>query len=84
MCEVLDFTVVACDGKHATVDFDVWSDTKQKSVPVRAHYKRGDDYLTVDRGVVVDAELHVMTSDECLRDIKEAVEEQRETNRSQN
>jgi len=84
MPEILDMTLVMCDGRRALADFDCWSTKLAKVVSVRTEYELGAQQLTVVTSEDLDLAAEVASSGECLADAREAVLYQRDVNREKN
>ena len=81
--EVLDMTVVTCDGRHALVDFLVWDPPTQTSTTVRCSWALGDAQLALESENSALAQ-RVLRDRECLDDVRETVLYQRDENRERN
>jgi hypothetical protein len=81
--EVLDMTVVTCDGRHAMVDFLVWDAPASKSVTVRCSWRLGDAQMALESENSSLAQ-RVLRNKECLDDVRETVLYQRDENRERN
>ncbi len=86
MINLMDITVVCCDGRNATADLDVFSERLDDVMTIRVEYTLGDLGLTTipDRDHDPDLVTAVATCGQCLADVREVVLYQRDCNREGN